>query len=168
VIGDTRSEIEGSEYQKLRTGKISGEPPHIDLDTELNLVNFLIESNEHGLLKSAHDISEGGIAVNLAESCFTPNFHTGIICNIDGLNTEISRKDYLLFSESQSRVIVSLNKINTQKLKDIAESYNLPMKLIGIVGGKDFIIENMVNISVDKLYAKWNYSFEDTILNAKS
>ncbi len=169
LIGDTYEDMGGSEYLKLVNGVVEGKAPFIDVLREYSLVNFLIESNDLSLLNSAHDISEGGIAVALAECCFTPGNSTGIICNVRSINSDIKkRSDYLLFSESQSRVIVSLNKSNIQSLQDIASKYALPMKLIGVVGGNNFIIEEMIDLPVSELREIWDKSFEGAILNAKT
>lgn len=163
VIGTTYEEIGGSEYQKLVTGTISGNSPDIDLDKEAALISFLLEASGNSLIMSAHDISEGGLAVGLAECCFAPGRLTGIITNINELGSDISRNDFLLFSESQSRVIISLGKSKLKKLNDLASKFKVPLKLIGIVGGDRFIIEEMIDLQIHDLYIHWNNSFEELV-----
>lgn len=166
IMGDTYNEMGGSEYLKITKGTCEGKSPAIDLDVEGRIIDFLLESNSHTLLNSAHDLSEGGMAVALAECCFTPEGPTGIISDIKGINSDIKRDDYLLFSESQSRVIISFNKSKLNEITKFANKYDLPLRLIGVVGGKNFIIEDMINIPITKILKLWNNSFESTILNA--
>lgn len=166
LIGNTFEELGGSEYQKIINGRIEGQPPEVDLQKEKDIIEFILGCNETSLINSAHDISEGGLATALAECCFTPGHPTGIISNISEINPEIKRNDYLLFSESQSRVLVSLNKSSFKEIKELARKFHIEIRLIGIVGGKNFIIENMIDIPVDELYYLWDKSFEGVIVNA--
>ena len=80
--------------------------------------------------------------------------------NLDNANDSKLKDEILLFSESQSRCIVSLNKINIQKLKDIASKNNISVKLIGVVGGNNMIIEGMLSLDLSHVYELWNGSFE--------
>lgn len=166
LVGVTTQDMDGSEYQKLVTGKISGKSPKVDLDKESALIEFIIEANNKALLSSAHDISEGGIAVALSECCFTPNGPLGIVTNIDETGSGLERSDFILFSESQSRAIISFDKSNYKKLGELAEENQIPLKLIGVVGGKNFIIENMLDIPVAELFNLWSNSFEGAVINA--
>ncbi|MCL1788520.1 MAG: phosphoribosylformylglycinamidine synthase subunit PurL [Defluviitaleaceae bacterium] len=100
IIGDTKAEFGGSELQLMETGKISGRAPSIDIAQERSNQQAVLSAIKAGLVKSAHDISEGGIAVALAESLFGTEF---------GVNVDIPLGDAAhLFAESQSRFIVSV------------------------------------------------------------
>ncbi|NIP30256.1 MAG: phosphoribosylformylglycinamidine synthase subunit PurL [Candidatus Dadabacteria bacterium] len=165
ILGETLNEIGGSEYLKIIHGEINGTPPSINLELEKSLISSLIEGINQSIIISAHDISEGGIAVALAECCFNPNGIKGALINTDSLNENNLREDILLFSETQSRVIITVNKNNIQKLKDITSKFNTPMKLIGVVVGKRLVIEDIVDIPISELYDAWAKGFEKNLIN---
>ena len=163
LLGDTFDELGGSEYQKLINGSISGIPPRIDLKSEHNLIKTLIELCNESIINSAHDLSEGGIAIALAECCFTKEKNYGFVVNLENINEHNLNTPALLFSESQSRCIVSTNKNNIQKLKEIATKNSTNLKLLGVVGGNRLIIENKIDIDADEVYALWNKAFEEKL-----
>lgn len=101
VIGETKEEFAGSELQKMTEGRIYGKAPEIDLDVELTRQEDLLAAIQNGLVQSAHDVSEGGLGVALAESTFGTD-GLGAHIRID-LNSEAS-----LFSETQSRFVVTV------------------------------------------------------------
>lgn len=101
VIGETKEEFAGSELQKMTEGRIYGKAPEIDLDVELTRQEALLAAIQNGLVQSAHDVSEGGLGVALAESTFRTD-GLGAHIQID-LNSEAS-----LFSETQSRFVVTV------------------------------------------------------------
>ncbi|MDM5319044.1 phosphoribosylformylglycinamidine synthase subunit PurL [Bacillus altitudinis] len=101
VIGETKEEFAGSELQKMTEGRIYGKAPEIDLDVELTRQEALLAAIQNGLVQSAHDVSEGGLGVALAESTFGTD-GLGADIQID-LNSEAS-----LFSETQSRFVVTV------------------------------------------------------------
>ncbi|MCW4682283.1 phosphoribosylformylglycinamidine synthase subunit PurL [Bacillus sp. FSL M8-0266] len=101
VIGETKEEFAGSELQKMTEGRIYGKAPEIDLNVELSRQEALLAAIQNGLVQSAHDVSEGGLGVALAESTFgTDGLGADIQIN---LNSEAS-----LFSETQSRFVVTV------------------------------------------------------------
>ncbi|MGH7884286.1 MAG: phosphoribosylformylglycinamidine synthase subunit PurL [Thermodesulfobacteriota bacterium] len=163
LIGDTFDEVGGSEYLKLIRNKIEGLSPRINIEKEKALINTLIESIDERILKSSHDISEGGLAAALAECCFNPNGLKGALINPKALTENSLRDDILLFSESQSRAVVTLEKENIQKLKNISEKNGISIKLIGVVVGEKLIIENILDISTKIAYDAWSNGFEDTL-----
>ncbi|AWI35789.1 phosphoribosylformylglycinamidine synthase II [Bacillus safensis FO-36b] len=101
IIGETKEEFAGSELQKMTEGRIYGKAPEIDLDVELTRQEALLAAIQNGLVQSAHDVSEGGLGVALAESTFGTD-GLGAHIQID-LNSEAS-----LFSETQSRFVVTV------------------------------------------------------------
>ncbi|MDX5486294.1 phosphoribosylformylglycinamidine synthase subunit PurL [Bacillus pumilus] len=101
VIGETKEEFAGSELQKMTEGRIYGKAPEIDLNVELSRQEALLAAIQNGLVQSAHDVSEGGLGVALAESTFGTD-GLGADIQID-LNSEAS-----LFSETQSRFVVTV------------------------------------------------------------
>ncbi len=159
LLGETKEELGGSEYLAQIHGQTRGKPPELDLNTESNLIQALLEVSNEGIINSAHDISEGGLGVALAESCFAPNGPVGIRIN---LCSDI-RKDSLLFSESQSRVIISLKQNNLIEFEDIIAKWRVPMEIIGKVEGTKFLIENLIDIPINEAYNAWNSGFEDIL-----
>ncbi|MGG0528870.1 phosphoribosylformylglycinamidine synthase subunit PurL [Bacillus pumilus] len=101
VIGETKEEFAGSELQKMTEGRIYGKAPEIDLNVELSRQEALLAAIQNDLVQSAHDVSEGGLGVALAESTFGTD-GLGADIQID-LNSEAS-----LFSETQSRFVVTV------------------------------------------------------------
>lgn len=159
LLGETKEELGGTEYLKVIHGKTCGRPPCIDFDTEVNLINTLLEASHEGILKSAHDISEGGLALALVESCLTPKGPVGINVQL-AMNM---REDALLFSESQSRAIVSLDNVNLEKLAEIAGRNSLPIETIGKVGGDKFLIKDLLDIPIAAAYDAWASGFENML-----
>ncbi len=159
LLGETREELGGSEYMKQVHGIVAGDPPRLDLEAESNLVRALLEASDRGILKSAHDLSEGGIALSLAESCFTPENTFGITVELSGA----IRGDALLFSESQARALVSLDDKNAGILKTITESNNVPMSVIGRVGGTGFLIKGLIDVPVSEARRAWAAGFESNL-----
>ena len=160
LLGETKEELGGSEYLKLIHELVSGPPPYIDLEAEASLTNTLLEASEMGIINSAHDLSEGGLAVAIAESCFTPNGPVGV--KINPIYGRI-REDAFLFGESQSRVIVSLDRKNIRILENIASKFGVPMEVIGKVAGNSLNIGDLINIQISKAYEAWAFGFEDVL-----
>ena len=159
LIGETKEEFGGSEYLKQIHEKVSGLVPKLDLDMELKLIEVLLKSSERGIIKSAHDLSEGGLALALCESCFTPQGPMGIEIKV----SQSMRKDAILFSESQGRAIVSLDEANLKKLKELTDSVELPMEIIGKVNGTRLYIEDLIDIPVSRAYNSWANGFENIL-----
>ncbi|MDA2918111.1 phosphoribosylformylglycinamidine synthase subunit PurL [Desulfobacterota bacterium AH_259_B03_O07] len=163
LLGETKEEFGGSEYQKQIQGTVRGKPPQIDLRAESALIHTLLEASQTGILHSAHDLSEGGLATAISESCFTPNGSIGVKIKIND-NMKI-RNDAILFSESQSRALVSLERKNIPILDKITREYGVKMSNIGVVEGDRLFIENMIDIPINEGYNFWSSGFE-RILNS--
>lgn len=99
VLGETHADFNGSELQKLQTGKIAGRLMSFDLETEKTNQHLVTAAIQAGLVQSAHDCAEGGLAIALAESAFDKGF---------GLNVTVSLPAAQLFSETQSRFVLSV------------------------------------------------------------
>ena len=108
-------------------------------------------------MESAHDCSEGGLAVALAESSISGAKRIGAAINLVSVKI---RKDALLFGESQSRIILSAKEKNVKKILQIAKKNKAPVAIIGVVGGNKLTIGSMVNLSVDELYKTWHNAIE--------
>jgi phosphoribosylformylglycinamidine synthase len=143
LLGDSRAELGGSEYLKVMHGLVRGVPPALDLVREAALQRFLVSGIAAGLIRSAHDCAEGGFAIALAECCFDAGL--GVSADVSGVEvTEGSLVDIVtLFSESASRVIVSVASSTVSDLLARAKAAGVPAASIGTVGG------SRIRVSVD-------------------
>jgi phosphoribosylformylglycinamidine synthase len=152
LLGRSREELGASEYLKTVHGLTRGTPPWIDLKLEKAVQDCCREAIEEEILHSAHDVADGGLAVALAECCVGgPDKIIG--ARID--THEMIRGDALLFSESQSRIIVSLKEENVGRLREIAARHIVPMQTIGAVGGARLVIHPLLQVAVEELKAIW-------------
>ncbi|MCB0703151.1 MAG: phosphoribosylformylglycinamidine synthase subunit PurL [Candidatus Kapaibacterium sp.] len=147
LLGSDRKEIGGSQYLKTIFDKVVGDAPDIDIDEEANLIDAILELIGEGVINSAHDTSEGGITVCLAEKAMSSD---GLGCqvNIDGDNAS-------LFGESHSRIIISASPEQATRISEIAVEYNLGLLKMGTVIEDDFIINDSINEPVEKLLAAY-------------
>jgi phosphoribosylformylglycinamidine synthase subunit PurL len=143
LLGESLPELGGSEYLKLVHGRINGVPPALDLAREAGLHRVLVEGASTGLIRSAHDCSEGGIAVTLAESCFDTGL--GVDVALPAVNAETPSFGVIaaLFGESASRVVVSVAPDRVAELLALAAAAGVPAASIGTVGG------DRIRIAVD-------------------
>ncbi|MDR9506885.1 phosphoribosylformylglycinamidine synthase subunit PurL [Brevibacillus agri] len=153
LLGETFAELGGSEYQKLATGSISGRPPQIDLNKEAAVQKLVLTAIRKGLVNSAHDLSEGGFGVALAESCFGK----GIGAQVE-LSSEL-RNDVLLFSESQSRILLSASPEQAEAILALAGEHGVPAEKIGTIGGDRLVVNvngaEAINASIQEVKAAW-------------
>ena len=131
LLGENKEELSGSEYLKVHFKDESGPPPAIDLALEKAVQETCLAAAEAGLLESAHDISEGGLAVCAAECGFLSGLRLG--CELD-LDDDI-RADALLFGETQSRILVTAKPGGVDRLLDLAEKNGVKARVIGKAGG---------------------------------
>jgi phosphoribosylformylglycinamidine synthase subunit PurL len=148
VIGEDFEEIGGSEFLKVIHNEVAGAPPKIDLQAEKNLHKFLLETINGKLIKSAHDVSEGGIVAALAECCIIDE---KTLIGADITLPIKTREDFSLFSESQSRVIVSVSPADKDKFEAAALANKIPVLNAGRVGGSDLTINKRYSFSLEKL-----------------
>ncbi len=148
LLGEDKEELGGSEYLKVIHQKVAGDCPAIDLDQERKLHDTLLDLIRKGLIKSAHDISEGGIVSALAECCIV-NQEKQIGCEVE--IPVKTRKDFSLFSESQSRVIISIPESNKDKLELELKQRGVSFNKLGVVKGNKFNLKNMFEIELSIL-----------------
>jgi phosphoribosylformylglycinamidine synthase len=137
LIGFTMEELGGSEYLKVLFDRNEGKPPVLDRKHEKQVQGFCLELIQKGLIQSAHDCSEGGLAIAVAESCFGTK--EGTMGATLELETTL-RRDALLFGETQSRIIISFPQELTDQIEDLALSYPVDFSLIGKTGGSQFTV----------------------------
>jgi phosphoribosylformylglycinamidine synthase subunit PurL len=131
LLGETKAELGGSEFQAIVHGIVEGRPPQLDLDVEKKLLSAVLEAIQGGLVQSAHDLSEGGLAVALAESCISG----GIGAKVN-VASEL-RSDYTLFSESQSRILLSASPEKAAALERLLAERGVTAARIGVVEGSE-------------------------------
>jgi len=157
LLGKCKDEIGGSEFLKVIYNLKSGDPPRVNLKEEKAIQNTCLELIRNKLINSAHDCSEGGLAVALAECCI---LNSG---NRQGAKIFIPqsnlRSDVFLFGETQSRILISCSLSNFPLIKEIAEKNKVPLLKIGEVGGKRLIIsregKELINLKIDELEKIW-------------
>lgn len=148
LLGEDNEELGGSEYLKVVHDLVVGDSPKMDLETEQKLQSTILELIKGKLVKSAHDISEGGLLTALAECCIIDEE------NPIGAEVEIPvkcRKDYAFFSESQSRVVLSISPENKAKFEEIISKSGVPSICLGTVGGEALKVNKEFSFGVEKL-----------------
>ncbi|HXX64234.1 MAG TPA: phosphoribosylformylglycinamidine synthase subunit PurL [Bacteroidota bacterium] len=149
LLGSTRGHVGGSEYLACVHGLTSGDAPELNLDDEKKLYEVLIEAAEKSLLQSAHDCSEGGLAVALAECCIVTEGRK-VGAQVD-LPADGMRQDFVLFGEDQSRAVVSARPANGHKILEIARRRGIAAAVIGRVGGDALAIGKDIEIPVEEM-----------------
>jgi phosphoribosylformylglycinamidine synthase II len=147
------NDLAGSEYLKHIHGRVAGSP-QIDINLEKKVQQACRDAIERGLIASAHDCSEGGLAVALAES----SIQGGIGFSGDFLVDD--RWDATLFGERQSRIVVSLPENDWDALANVAASFDVPLLKLGTTGGDCFRIEGQVDLPVSQIADVWNHGLE--------
>ena len=153
LLGETLEELGGSEYLYVAHGLEAGRPPALDMAREKAVQAACLEAIRAGLVRSAHDCSEGGLAVALAESCIRGNIGAEVRLpeNQAGL-----RLDTALFGESQSRIVLSVRPADVDAVARVAQARGAPWSVIGTVGGGNLWIalptgEKVVDLPVGEM-----------------
>jgi len=163
LLGTTQDDLSISEYAAsvagVKTAEMmaSGEVPKLDLERELAVQQTCLAAAEAGLLLAAHDCSDGGLAVALAEMCFSSLGRAAIGANVDLAGT--LDRTTLLFSESPSRIVVSFDPADTAAIEELAHSNNAPFAILGRVGGARLSIsvneQQTIDTDVSELENAW-------------
>src|SRR5213593_3718202 len=139
-----------------------GKPPILNLTSEGRLREAVIEAIGRGIARSAHDCSEGGLAVALAECCVSSERPIGAVVDLDstgGMGEAPLRPDALLFGESHGRVILSCEAGSAEALLNLAEEHRVPARALGTVGGSHLRIRSggrpLVEEEVNHLAGLW-------------
>ena len=155
LLGDSYGELGGSEFLKVVHGIVQGEPPMLSLERERALIALLTRGAAGGLLQSAHDCSDGGIAITLAECAFDTG-GIGLKVNLPKTVSDAAT----LFGESASRVVVSVTAANLSQLEQLARELSVPMRVIGVTGGERLTIavadETALDLPVVEAEQMWS------------
>ncbi|WP_342438277.1 phosphoribosylformylglycinamidine synthase subunit PurL [Paenibacillus sp. FSL L8-0436] len=158
LLGVTKAELGGSEFQYAVHGLTEGRPPALDLATEQKLLDAVLGTIRGGLVRSAHDLSEGGLAAALAESCISGGIGANVELSANGL-----RPDVALFSESQSRIVLTAAPDRAEELKAAVAAYGVPVEIIGTVGGDRLRLALDGTAALDEAVTELKTIWEDAI-----
>jgi phosphoribosylformylglycinamidine synthase len=132
LVGSTRDELGGSTWADVEHGHLGGLPPTVDLEAERVLGEILVAASRDGLVDAAHDLSDGGLAVALVESCLRYGVGARLwldeLCERDGIDSFVA-----LFSESTARVLVAVPRSEEVRFTDMCTARGVPHQRIGVV-----------------------------------
>jgi phosphoribosylformylglycinamidine synthase len=155
LLGENKEELGGSEYLRVIFNLEKGQPPALDFDLEKHLLECCRQVIRQKLIRTAHDLSEGGLAVALAEC----SFHSPKKIGFEVKLTDPIRTDALLFGESQSRIILVAKEKNVKKILALARKLKVKARVIGKTGGRKMVIwhrkKKVVDQPVELGYNAW-------------
>ena len=159
LLGENKPGLGGSEYL-YHVHKMKKGDPQIDMKTEKALQDACLEMIQSGIIQSAHDSSEGGLATCLAESCIANSrAMKGAVIDVVATKKGDIRLDDVLFGEAPSRIVVSLKSADSGKLAEIAKKHSIACYKLGKVNGDKLIIKDnnseLINLPVKKLSDAW-------------
>jgi len=164
LVGEIGHEMGATHFLKVCHDRKEGLPPRLDLARELAVQNSVRELIRAGLVKSAHDCSEGGLAVALAESCFNPTGRLG--AEIDLRNCSNVPAATILFNEAQSRIVISVGETQASTVLDRLQKSGVPAVRLGSVAGEFLSIEagpESFRWPIAELFDDWYYAIERTL-----
>ena len=162
----TPGDLGGSTYLKVIEGEIAGRPAQLDLQREAAVQRLCLAAFKAGLLQSAHDCSDGGLAVALAESCIWGNL--GLALEEDALPANAAGQNALrtlafCFGEAPSRIVVSLPPAAWDTLASLAAQAGVPIRRLGVVGGSTLRIGSALDVPVADLARSWSQGLSEAL-----
>jgi len=158
LLGVTKCEMGGSMYYEYIHKLTGGVPPVLDFDAEKGVQRTALTLIRRGVAGSVNDCSDGGLATALAEMCIAGDL--GVEVDLEKLPSKCGRVDEVLFSESYSRILVTVNREMVGEVYSLAEENGIPCSEVGVIGGKEFSIKmkdmDVVRLSVSELKRVWN------------
>ena len=137
LVGKIGEGLGGSQFLKVCHGRKQGPPPRVDLELEIRVQHAVRDLIREGLVKNAHDCSEGGLGITLAECCFNPEEILGADIDLDAGDTPATP---VLFNESQSRIVISVAAYDVEKAMSILREREVPIQQLGKIGGDELRI----------------------------
>ncbi|TMD79863.1 MAG: phosphoribosylformylglycinamidine synthase II, partial [Chloroflexi bacterium] len=157
LIGSSHNDLGGSEYLKVEHGMVAGRPPELDFARERAVGKLILAAAGAGFIKTAHDCSDGGLLVALAECCLLG----GIGMRGPALNPEPPlRIDAAFFGESPSRFIVSAPSRATPELQSLARRHHVEIALLGMTGGEALELEGQLKLTLQEMRDAWEGGLE--------
>ena len=172
LVGEVGDDLGASHFLKVCYGRKEGLPPRLDIELELAVQNVVRELIRAGLIKSAHDCSEGGLAVALAECCFNPDGLLGAEINVAQASSLRANEDRkaeacaTLFNEAQSRIIISVAKDDENATLTLLKKRGVSATTIGVVVSEDIRIsvkEQVLRWPIATLFDDWYFAIERVI-----
>jgi phosphoribosylformylglycinamidine synthase subunit PurL len=157
LVGETGNDLGGSEYMKVMHDQVAGRPPALDLGRERAAHEFVLDAAAGGLLRSAHDVAEGGMLVALAECCLLGG--RGVRCGTLRLDGEI-RADAVFFGESQGRFIVSARSRAVPEIQALARRHDVELRVLGLVGGDAIEFDGQLHVPLADVREAWERALE--------
>jgi len=162
TIGMICGRLGGSEYLKTIHGKVEGPIAKLEIDLEIKVQSVCLEAIKAGIINSAHDLSDGGLSVNIAESIINSSGKIGASLSFD----RKLRTDEILFGECQSVIVVTVSEQNFHELVLMAQKQDLSTQTIGrVTNDNKLVINNWIDIDKDKLKDSYLNSLEKIIKN---
>ena len=146
VLGETREELSGSTWADVVHGHLGGLPPRVDLEAERALAELMLEAAASGVLESAHDLSDGGLGMALAEASFRHGIGAAVVLEDPFIE---------LFSESSARAMVVVSPHRHEELVDLAQKHGVPLASVGRTGGSTLEVGDEFSIDVAELRTAW-------------
>ncbi|HEY7357867.1 MAG TPA: phosphoribosylformylglycinamidine synthase subunit PurL [Ktedonobacterales bacterium] len=157
-------DLGGSTYLKTLHQQVAGRPPALDLERERAVQRLCLEAYRAGLLRSAHDCSDGGLAVALAEACIWGNAGMIAEANLLASGAAVDLKTLALcFGEAPSRIVVSLGADVWPRLSALADAAGVPISRLGTVGGDALTIGQAIAVPVADLARVWRQGLGDVL-----
>ena len=148
LVGVTANDLGGSHYLEVEHGVFAGRPPEVDLLQERAVLEFILAAAAAGLLRSAHDVAEGGMLVALAECCLmSKKGMRGPPLSAGG----DLRFDALLFGETQGRFLVSLPSRSMPEIQNLARKHRIEIQMLGMTGGDQLEFEGQFKVSLEEM-----------------
>lgn len=165
LLGATGDDLGASEYAIAALGQLEGRVPKLDLDVERQVQEACLKIIQDGLIESAHDLSDGGLGVAIAECAFSSYGRNAIGCEVN-LEGDLSGAA-LLFSESPSRMLVSAEEENVERILEIAREHKVAALAIGRTVGDRLVIkannETLINRSVAEVEQVWRSTLPEAL-----
>jgi phosphoribosylformylglycinamidine synthase len=160
LLGSLGPDLGASEYLSVMHGAFAGAPPRLDLESEIRLINLLGDLAEMQLLKSAHDVSDGGLAVTLAEMCMAGGLGCVLTFPWKGRPVET------LFAESSGCAVVSVDHDSWRAFRVAADEHGVPVQILGRVGGDLLAINDWILAPVSHLEQVYESTIPDLMNGA--
>lgn len=151
LVGRTEFDLGGSEFLKTCLGRVAGYPPKLDIEVERRTQEAILDAAEERLLRSCHDLSDGGLAIAVAESALVGGI--GVTC--DGLDSTGVDLTVALFSESQSRFLVSCRSRDVSAFESICQRHRVAVRRIGSVGGQTISLGGRISMPLGEAREVW-------------
>jgi phosphoribosylformylglycinamidine synthase II len=156
LIGQTARELGASEYASTCLGIVAGNPPKLELELERRTWRAVLEMISDGLLRSAHDVADGGFSIAVAESAMLGGI--GVRC--DRLQAAGLDLAAMLFSESQSRFVVSCEPDALERVENLGREHHVPTTVLGTVGGDRIEIGSFISEPLDEVRRLWENALD--------